>query len=936
MKFSASDAFVTGLVAVGSCALLWLFTVDMNRVSDRIGQSPLGTVVFKKLTATRRPSDGLGWESMRNNSPVYDEDTLRTASFSEAAVYFDDGTSLDLDENSMLKLNFGGALRSLEFLEGEITVGGSSSESKYSISSTAGTITVGKDSKATFSRNEGTVSVDVSKGNATFVKADGSTQTIAQNQELSVNLTSGDASFVSRPILPLIPERNARLLSYGADVSTPVNLDFSWQLENTASKAANTKTAGTNASSAKFTLELSASKNFDDELQNFSVTGVSAKVPVKSGTWYWRLTDAAGGKSPVRKFSISTATATQAAFPQDGVEYSYRKTKPEIRFAWTGMDEASAYLFEIASDSAFAKPRTRTRVSATNLSVNDLDAGLWYWRVTPIHSFTEINAAPTVQYRTVKISKSGAMLKTEVSTPFDSMLYQVQELEGKGLSFAWIPQAEAVSYELVLSQNKNMPSNGLTISSTTPYTKLIGEKAALLEKPGVWYWTVRWLDREGNRSPDSTVRSFTGVDGSIAIRQVFPGDGYRVADSLVTNQRFTWKSNIAAKTVFLVSRDAAFTDIAYQETVKTETLIGKKWAAGTYYWKLRTINADGSTFMETPGRVFTVAEPLPSPTVIAPVAGRQFYLREHDNVTIKWDPVKGADYYSLAILAPSDNYTKPIFEKNFLTETNIDYALGDLSAGIYRLQLQGFAMESDASTKIIGYSGESSFVYKRLTYLTLISPENGSAIEGLTARRQGVSLEYQTDNVPDQQEFVIYGDESRNQEIGKSAGRGNAWLKKKLAPGRYYWTVKGTLAGFDISAFETYDFDVLPIPPLPKATLLAPENEVVFGPDWFRANRSITFRWKEVAGATLYRFTLYPKDSDTPIKSEDALKTTEFTLQDLSVLAKGTFTWKVEARSYDADGELEQQGLVTEGNFTIDLPAVKKAASKSGDQLYGR
>ena len=211
MKFSASDAFVTGLVVAGSCALLWLFATDMNHISTRIGQTPLGTVVFKKLTATRRPSDGLGWESMRNNSPVYDADTLRTAGFSEAAVYFDDGTSLDLSENSMLKLNFGGALRSLEFLEGEISVGGSSSESKYSISSTAGTITVGKDSKATFSRNEGTVSVDVSKGNATLVKADGTTQTIGQNQELSVNLTSGDASFVSRPILPLVPERNARI-----------------------------------------------------------------------------------------------------------------------------------------------------------------------------------------------------------------------------------------------------------------------------------------------------------------------------------------------------------------------------------------------------------------------------------------------------------------------------------------------------------------------------------------------------------------------------------------------------------------------------------------------------------------------------------------------------------------------------------------------------
>lgn len=923
---------MTGMVVAGSCALLWLFTTDMNRVSTRIGQSPLGTVVFKKLTATRRPSDGLGWERMQNNSPVYDADTLRTADFSEAAVYFDDGTSLDLGENSMLKLNFGGATRSLEFLEGEITVGGSSAESNYSISGAAGTITVGKDSKATFSRKEGTVSVDVSKGNATFVKADGSTQNIAENQELAVDLQSGVASFVSRPILPLIPERNARLLSYATDVSAPANLDFSWQLEN-GDAASNTAAS---AAAVKFTLEFSASKNFDDEVTGFAVTGVSANVPVKSGTWYWRLTDATGEKSQVRKFTISTAAQTQVAFPSDGVEYSYRKTKPVIRFAWTGMEEASAYLFEISTDSSFAKPRTRTRVAATNLSVNDLDAGLWYWRVKPVHGFKEINAAPTTQFRTVKITKSGAMGKPEVSTPFDSMLYQVQELEGKGLAFAWIPEAEAVSYELALSKTKDMSSPALRIPSAMPYTKLGGDQAKVLEKPGVWYWTVRWLDREGNLSPDSAIRSFTGVDGSIAIRPVFPPDGYRVADSLVTNGRFTWKSNIAAKTIFLVARDSGFTDIAYQETVQTETLLGKKWAPGMYYWKLRTINVDGSVFIETPSRYFTIVEPLPSPTVVSPVAGKQFYLREHDSVTIKWDEVQGADYYSLAILSPSDNYVKPIFEKNFLTDTKIDFALGDESAGIYRVRLQGFAMESDISTKIIGYSGESSLVYKKLTYLTLLSPKNGSTIEGLVAQRKGVSLKYKTDNVPDEQKFLLYGNKAGNKEIAHSAGSGNAWLKKKLAPGRYYWTVKGTLAGFDISAFEKYYFEVLPITPLPKAELVSPASDITFGADWFRANRSITFEWKQVEGATSYVFKLYPKGSETPILSEDALKATEFTLQDLSVLAKSTFIWMVEAQSYDADGELEQPGQIAEGRFTIDLPAVKKAATKGGEQLYGR
>ncbi|HPW65377.1 MAG TPA: hypothetical protein PLY30_04375, partial [Candidatus Omnitrophota bacterium] len=68
MKLSASDALVSALSFAGSCALLWLFALDIGTVSFRANEKPLGTVVFKKMTATRRPSDALGWERMRNDS----------------------------------------------------------------------------------------------------------------------------------------------------------------------------------------------------------------------------------------------------------------------------------------------------------------------------------------------------------------------------------------------------------------------------------------------------------------------------------------------------------------------------------------------------------------------------------------------------------------------------------------------------------------------------------------------------------------------------------------------------------------------------------------------------------------------------------------------------------------------------------------------------
>lgn len=944
MRLSVSDALVSTGVFAGACALLWLFAVDIGTISIRANEKALGTVVFKKLTATRRPSDGLGWERMKNNSPVYNSDMLRTGDLSEAAIYFDDGTSLDLEANSMLKLDFGGPAKNLEFLNGEITVGGSATGSSYVISSTAGTITVGADSSATFSRDEknNVVGVEVNKGTATLTKVDGTTQTVAENQALEVSAADGSSHFVSRPILQLSPARNARILDIaneaaGARGSTggATAMTFEWKLDAAAAGIQNASGANADGKNAKFTLEIAANKDFTDRLASVPVTGLKAEAPVEAGTWYWRVRDEAGKESPARKFTLASEALPRPAFPEDGASYRYRTAKPEIRFAWTAMEDASSYLFELSDNAQFATTKIRTRVSTTNFSVGDLGEGIWYWHVKPVHGFTEVRGTAVTETRTVKIEKSGAMGKPEVTTPFTGMFYQIQELDGKGISFAWIPQAEAVSYELVASAREDLSKPALTVTASTPYIKLTGSACGALAKTGTWYWGVRWLDREGNRSPLSAIRKLVGVDGSVAIRAAFPPDGYRIADSLATNARFAWKTNIAAKTIFVVARDAAFSDIAFQENVAAETILGKSWKAGKYWWKLKAMNADNTPFMETPARSFSIEGPLPAPAIVAPKAGATLYLRDGESTLITWNVVPGADYYAIGIYSAGDGYAKPLFERTHIEKPELRYPFGDLKSGSYRIRLQAFSLESDMSTRIIGYSGDSATEYRKLTDLEPVTPANDMTIPGLVALRQGVSLEYRSDNVPDEQEFILYRGAAGGEIIARSAGKGNTYLQKRLAPGRYAWTVNGKLASFDISARQPVSFEVLPVPPLPAAVLLEPAANSAFGADWLRKNRTLAFRWQPVDGANRYALSIFAQGTETPIFYNDKISGTEYILPDLAKLSRGPLVWKVEGRVYGTDGELEQGGIPAASNFTIDLPAVKRATPKSGD-FYGR
>lgn len=979
MKLSRSDALVSTGVLLGVIGLLWLFFIDIGSFTLRGNIQPLGTVVFKRLSATRRPSNALGWEGVRNNSPVYNADTLRTGGLSEAAIFFDDGTSLELGANSMLRLDFGGPERNLEFLDGEITVGGSASGSSYVISSLAGTITVGADSSATFSRDseQNVVGVEVNRGFATLTRMDGTTETVRENQSLEVSVVDGTSSFVSRPIVPVSPERNARVLIVsdvnvrGSDsrlrgnelAETAYPFEFSWLLEGAAASGGTAVTgardgavAGADNSSGtavpggelsststapRFTLELSSSKNFTGNTLEYAVIGLRSTVPVVPGAWYWRVRDEAGLLSSARKFSVDVGTFPRPAFPDDGTRYRYRRKAPEIRFAWTAMKEATAYVFELSNSAGFENTKMRTRVAGSNFSVSDIGEGTWYWRVTPVHGYSEVQGAGIAAVRSFIIEKSGAMSELAVSTPFAGHLYQIQEIAEKGLAFAWIPHVEAISYELVVSDTEDFSNSLLVEPSIVPYTRVSGLAAGILAQAGTRFWGVRWIDTEGNRSPVSGVRKIVGIDGSIAMRSIFPPNGYRIADSLASNTRFTWRSNVAAPTVFFLARDSAFREIVYQEQVMSETLIGKSWESGIWYWKIRTLNADNSVFMETQVRSFSIIDPLPGPIVLSPIPEKIFYLREGDSLSLEWNQISGADYYSVSVFASDlagETTSTPLFEQSHLESTQIKIPLGFFQSGRYLVQVQGFTLETKDSTQIIGYIGNSYLQYQQLEYIQLLSPANEVVFEGLEAKRKGVPLRYKTRTKPEVAEFQLLKRESDGlHEITKESVRSDSFVAKKLQAGSYFWRVQGKLADFDISSRDTWSFTVLPVPPLPPVVIILPIEGMVFGAKELRTNRNIEFSWLPVPDSNRYRLSIYP-EAIVPRPSYIFENITEnsFILTDLSVLSRGNNTIQVEALYIEETGEIERSGIPVKRTITIDIPPAKPVQSQTGSTLYGR
>jgi len=117
-----------------------------------------------------------------------------------------------------------------------------------------------------------------------------------------------------------------------------------------------------------------------------------------------------------------------------------------------------------------------------------------------------------------------------------------------------------------------------------------------------------------------------------------------------------------------------------------------------------------------------------------------------------------------------------------------------------------------------------------------------------------------------------------------------------------------------------------PPPPAPPPLFPAPRNlrparGYRVGIEQLRARRSIDFGWAAVSGANNYIFTLYQQSATgrRQVIRRELGNRTNLTLDNLSVLDRGTFIWQVEAASR-RNGRIERRGRPAESSLTVDFP----------------
>ncbi|PJZ68458.1 iron dicitrate transport regulator FecR [Leptospira perolatii] len=374
-------------------SLSLLYLESKSRGSS--GKEIMGTVSFRYKTAQRKFPDRMLWEDLDQGMAVHDKDSIRTDEASEAIVYLNSGTQIELDPQSMVVLQLKENKENLELGEGSLLV----INGKKALSVLTGSVGLNPKLDSVFrtTKSKDGVRAEVQKGEIEWT----------EEGIVKSTLVAGESALEGKPFkneLNLIsPEDSRRYFPVGKDET----VEFSWNDSDNASD---------------FWWEVSTQRDFSAIRHKKRVKGKSIKERFSEGIFFWRIRTFDGKSiSQIHKFRILPNPPPSLHYPAPGSKHDERT----VSFAWSRLKIASGYRLQISTDPNFANWR-ESQVFRTNLSLT-LDPGTYYWRVVSYanlpgtDSASEqrmliVNAqAPTISEKEEQISSGQATEESKVA-----------------------------------------------------------------------------------------------------------------------------------------------------------------------------------------------------------------------------------------------------------------------------------------------------------------------------------------------------------------------------------------------------------------------------------------------------------------------------------------------------------------------------------------
>lgn len=916
----AADTVLVIFSLIVISVFIFLIYKNLNKTFKRTDKAPaVAVIIYKQNIVQRKLVDRAVWDRPVKSSLIYNGDTLRTDEDASAEIRFlDESASIDLGADTMIQI-----FKPISKKEGSVFV----KTGKVSVYTADSEITVNSGNsffKAkhnsilhTEKKENGFSSFAVEKGGADKLE---SAENGEKNKtgELYEGLTFSETegNLQGSPLVMIQPSYSARVFNRDAE-GKPFKTVFKWESAFSENE--------------KLIFEISSSPKFKKSVKSFDVTGKNEfALEKEDGIFYWRLYALAKGaedeSSVSGRMEIVPASDPVIIQPALNSVYTYKNEFPRIPFIWKGNKTAVSYIIEIADNGKMENPKIRKTVIAESVSISELGAGKWFWRVTPNYAYEIYGDKREYEVSSFSVERRDKESEIKLVAPQEA----ADTSDGKTLRFSWKNMQEADKYRLRISNDTGQKDVVFEKVVSTNYFELADSSDIFSE--GNYYWSVQGLDKTGAVAGASEVHKFKALDGGIVLRPVFPPDGYTVSENLCGDMRFTWKTNLENSFRLQVSSSKNFSSVFSEVKTSSTGISGIKLKAGQWYWRVVT-NLNGQEIKSEPKKLIS-APVLPKPELIN--AEKNIVIVPGKKISFKWKKVYGADYYRVKIRENKPD-AEPFFEEPYFTETEMETSFEHVEEGGYIISIQGFTESSRNSSRFYGLTENHYFKCVHLKPVELLYPENGARLNGRQAALNPGVLKWKSVENPTSFELIL---ERAGEVVFKVKNPSGTVKLPPLSAGKYRWRITAfTKNGFDISSKKDFAFTVLPVSPLNAVNFLFPEQNGILDVAFFKDNGSIYFSWNRAGEATHYSVRIYKEGGKTVFKKEIPSSsggrkiTMEF--KELSLLSRGTFFIEVKALHRLNDGKLFRGGKVSVRKFIIDLPKAKKVTTDETGVMYG-
>ncbi len=644
------------------------FLLFRNLSSRRGGSdSPtIGILTFKTKTVLRKFNDQVVWDNLESSSEVKNRDTIRTEGLSDAVLTLNDGTKINISENSMILLDISDKNINVNFAYGSFEAARDDTKTtdlKMNITAGDKVVEVGKgDVKLDKSKDE--LNVKVGEGEAK-ITSNGKEETLAKNEVANV---SSEGVTVTKPRFGLVsPEDKKNFLS------------------ETGAETVSFNVSGTNQELLRKTnanIEVSLFPDFSKTLVREKLKGAIFSKTLNSGSYYWRISYL----DPETKVKQATETARfrilenpglRLFLPKDGENFTYTSESPVIKVAWGNLELYSSYTAQIAKDASFSVDLKTKQTQNQAISFESLSDGVYYAQVIARSNI------PGVPDKVSSVSRFtiGKRLNLEAPVliePTKSKSFPKEQAE-KDIFFSWKDNKDFESFIFEMASDSSFSKSITKQKVENGFLKTgrdLGE--------GTFYWRVRGVS-PGREDLISSTSSF-----SIVLKEdldlLSPANDAEVDLGEKGGVLLRWKK-LANKANYKIeiAKSSDFSNLLLSETVSSSFFEYKPKDVGKIFWRVSAETSNGNVMSNSWS--FVLNSSMDPPILVTPSKNETIDVFNRNNITFSWRPTEKAIAYKLKVFDISG-----IKEKQIISErtTQLKYVFSDftrLNEGRYRIEI---------------------------------------------------------------------------------------------------------------------------------------------------------------------------------------------------------------------------------------------------------